>query len=73
MKDFSMFQTLTYKFYYKTKQPTPPLPVFAKVFEIKQKNHIFQCFAPWFSPPDFSTLLCHCFSRNITCSLKVTI
>ena len=52
------------------KQPAPPPPIFVKVVEIKQKNHIFQCFARWLGLLIFQPCW---FKRNITCKLKVSI
>ena len=46
-------RNLLTKFSYKTKQLAPPPPIFVKVVEITQKNHIFQCFAPWFALLNF--------------------
>ena len=63
-----IFQTLV-KFCYKIKQPTsiPSFCCSSQVVEIMQKRSDFPLFCPMVWPPDFSTLLWHCFKKNITC------
>ena len=63
-----IFQKLV-KFCYKINN-LPPIPSFcfsSQVVDIIQKRSDFPLFCPMVWPPDFATLLWHCFKKNITC------